>query len=321
MKGKKLFLLLLAACLVFAENLDCVRAEDLAAAADARIANATNADKTADAENDIKTDIESKSDSTDNTAKTDMELETASTDNTAKTDMKSEADNADNTVKTDMEAEDNTVNIFADAQEDEINLLGEEVANVTNTMLNSISYVLSATITQERAEQQEALAEKERIEKEKQQKSYTKEDLMYLACIIYCEAGNQSLKGKIAVANVVINRVESDIFDHVTSIKEAVYDCKRWGRQFSPVYVRSGGKWTTKGSAYEKALTMYRSGSYAKDWQKEQMEECSKAARLALEGKKVIGNFLYFNMGVKSTKAACQKKGAAYDIIGCHIFY
>lgn len=188
---------------------------------------------------------------------------------------------------------------------EESGTLEEEVTNVEDTVLESISFALSATISQEQ----------EKLPK------YTEEELMYLSCIIYCEAGNQSTTGKVAVANVVMNRVSSDVFDHVTTIKEAIYDCERWGRQFSPVYVRSNGKWTTKGSAYEKALTMYKTGSYAKEWQKEQMEDCIKAARSALEGKVVVEDFLYFNMGISSGKARCQKTGAPYKVIGCHIFY
>ncbi len=137
----------------------------------------------------------------------------------------------------------------------------EEVENVTDLLENSITLSLSATIENERAKLP----------------SYTKEELMYLSCIIYCEAGSQEKKGKIAVANVIMNRVESKIFDHVTTIKEAIYDCNRWGRQFSPVYVKSGGKWTTKGSNYEKVLTMYKTGKYPKEWQK---SRCRTVLRL-----------------------------------------
>ena len=90
----------------------------------------------------------------------------------------------------------------------------EEVENVTDLLENSITLSLSATIENERAKLP----------------SYTKEELMYLSCIIYCEAGSQEKKGKIAVANVIMNRVESKIFDHVTTIKEAIYDCNRWGQ-------------------------------------------------------------------------------------------
>lgn len=184
--------------------------------------------------------------------------------------------------------------------------LADEVENLTSVLESSITSSLSATIENEQA----------KLPK------YTEEELMYLSCIIYCEAGNQTKKGKIAVANIIMNRVESDIFDHVTTIKEAIYDCDRWGRQFSPVYVKSNGKWTTKGSTYAKMLEMYQSGNYDREWQKEQMEGCIEAAKEALEGERVIdASYLYFNMGISSTKAKCDKKGASYTVIGCHIFY
>ncbi len=184
--------------------------------------------------------------------------------------------------------------------------LTEETANLMSILESSITSSLSATIENEQAKLPE----------------YTQEELMYLACIIYCEAGNQEKKGKIAVANVIMNRVESDVFDHVTTIKEAIYDCERWGRQFSPVYVKSNGKWTTKGSNYEKVLKMYKADNYDKAWQREQMEGCIEAAKEALEGKKVIdGSYLYFNMGISSSKEKCKKKGVPYTVIGCHIFF
>ena len=41
------------------------------------------------------------------------------------------------------------------------------------------------------------------------EKSYTDNDLKYMAAIIYCEAGNQCYAGKIAVGCVVMNRVKS----------------------------------------------------------------------------------------------------------------
>lgn len=223
------------------------------------------------------------------------------------------SENGTETSKSDTEVSENgterqkdeEVSILGEKTSEDMNVLSTEVSNVTSVMLSSISQSLSATIDLEQAKLP----------------AYSQEDLMYLSCIIYCEAGNQSIKGKIAVANVVMNRVKSDIFDHVTTIKQAVYDCNRWGRQFSPVYVRSNGKWTTKGSSYEKALTMYKTGVYPKEWQEEQMKECIAAAESALNGKTVIGDYLYFNMGISSTKAKCKKSGASYEVIGCHIFY
>lgn len=160
------------------------------------------------------------------------------------------------------------------------------------------------------------------VKNEQNKPSYTDDDLMYMTCIIYCEAGDQDFTGMVAVANVIQNRVESKMFDHVTTIKEVIYDCNRWGRQFSPVYVKKNGKWTTSGAKFEKVLQMYRTGEFQKDWQKRQLEDCQKAALAALMGETVIpSEYLYFNMGITSTKAKCNKNGKSYTVIGCHIFY
>ena len=187
------------------------------------------------------------------------------------------------------------------------NVLSIEVSNVTNTLMSGLAQSVAATISQEQA----------KLPK------YTEEELMYLSCIIYCEAGNQDYDGKVAVANVVMNRAKSDLFDHVNTIEEVIYDCERWGRQFSPAYKRdSNGKWTTKGSSLEKALTMYQTGVYPKDWQEPQMEECIIAAKAALEGEYVLnGEYLYFNMSISKSKEKCKKNGKTYQVIGCHIFY
>ena len=153
-------------------------------------------------------------------------------------------------------------------------------------------------------------------------KSYNKADVRLLTAITYCEAGYEDYKGKVAVANVILNRVDSDVFDHVTSIRTAVYDLKRWGRQFSPAYVKTpSGNYTTKGSLLEKALKLYTEEEYTSSLQKEMMEECERAAIEALEGKNVIGDYLYFNAHINDTIKTCKKNNKPYTIIGGHIFY
>ncbi len=194
----------------------------------------------------------------------------------------------------------------ADAAEDSASLVAE-VTNVNNTLISALSQSMEATLS---------------IEREKLPK-YSEEELMYLSCIIYCEAGNQEFEGKVAVANVIMNRAESDLFDHVNTIEEVIYDCARWGRQFSPAYKRdSNGKWTAKGTSLEKALTMYKTGEYPGDWQGKQMEDCIEAAKAALEGEVVLAKeYLYFNMGITNTAKKCKAQGNSYQVIGCHIFY
>ena len=53
-----------------------------------------------------------------------------------------------------------------------------------------------------------------------------KQDTHCLAQNIYFEAGNQPLAGKIAVANVVLNRVEHDKFPD--SVCGVIYQTKEW---------------------------------------------------------------------------------------------
>lgn len=188
---------------------------------------------------------------------------------------------------------------------------------ITETKIQTETKTETKAQTKTKAE--EVIKSKEKATKENI--SYSKEDLMYLTAIIYCESGNQSYKGKVAVANVILNRITSTLFDHVTTIKEAIYD-KRWGRQFSPAYTKKNGKWTTKGTPLEKALNLYKSGKYASTGQKKQMEESKKAAKAALEGSRIVSEkVLYFNAHIKSTKAKCKRQGIPYFIIQDHIFY
>ena len=51
-------------------------------------------------------------------------------------------------------------------------------------------------------------------------------DAHCLAQNIYFEAGNQPLAGKIAVANVTLNRVEHDKFPN--NVCDVVYQTKEW---------------------------------------------------------------------------------------------
>lgn len=44
------------------------------------------------------------------------------------------------------------------------------------------------------------------------EEAYDEDDLYWLSHLIYAESGNQPLEGMIAVGNVVLNRVESDLF-------------------------------------------------------------------------------------------------------------
>ncbi|MFD1019368.1 cell wall hydrolase [Thalassobacillus hwangdonensis] len=59
--------------------------------------------------------------------------------------------------------------------------------------------------------------------------SVTEQDKELLARLVEAEAKGESYAGKVAVATVVLNRVDSDLFPD--SVKDVIYD----GYQFSPV--------------------------------------------------------------------------------------
>ena len=128
---------------------------------------------------------------------------------------------------------------------------------------------------------------------------YTNQELKYLTCIIQAEAGNQPYAGKVAVANVVLNRVESERFPN--TIKSVIYQ-NNGVPQFTP---------TVNGSLRAK-LKNYKKMS-------EQTRACQKAAKAALAGENVVGDKLFFCV---YEPAVAERAGEGnYQVIGDHIFY
>ena len=109
------------------------------------------------------------------------------------------------------------------------------------------------------------------------------DDLSLLAAIIYCEAGNQSREGKVAVGAVVLNRVASSSF--AGTIKDVIYE----SGQFSP----AGSGWLD---------SVIANGAIP--------SSCYEAADAALAGENPIGSAMYFNTG--------SGRGVK---IGAHQFY
>lgn len=101
------------------------------------------------------------------------------------------------------------------------------------------------------------------------------DDTSLLAALIYCEAGNQSYDGMVAVGAVVMNRVNSPLFPN--SISEVIYQ----SGQFTPA--SSGGLASALANGVPSA--------------------CYDAAAAAISGENPIGDALYFNTGSgKGTK-------------------
>ena len=93
---------------------------------------------------------------------------------------------------------------------------------------------------------------------------YDEEDLFWLARIIWAESGNQCFEGKLAVGNVVVNRVN----DTTDKFPDDMYGVIFQTNQFQP---------TDNGSIYNTPT-----------------EDCWIAAKLALEGADPVGECLYF---------------------------
>lgn len=114
--------------------------------------------------------------------------------------------------------------------------------------------------------------------------SVSVDDETLLAAIIYCEAGNQSYEGKLAVGSVIMNRIRSGRFS--STISSIVYA----GGQFTPAY----------------------NGSLARALANEISSSCRQAAQEALAGADNVGGALFFN------RVSCGKSGL---VIGGHVFY
>jgi len=120
---------------------------------------------------------------------------------------------------------------------------------------------------------------------------YDADEVYWLSHIINAEAGDEPFDGKIAVGNVILNRVVSDEFPG--SVYDVIFDHKS-GVQFTP---------TVNGSIYMKIGN----------------PGCEEAAKLALEGADVVGDALYFSSAYSSCWAQRNRPYACQ--IGTHAFY
>lgn len=187
-----------------------------------------------------------------------------------------------------------------------------------NGIISSYDIAYAWTIEQERA----YLAELARIEAERRQREleeqarraraeseiieitlnepmYVSDEEKYLlACIIEWEAGWEPYEGKLAVANVVLNRVRSPRFKQNT-ITDVIYA----PGQFTGVRGEAGGP------SYRFKTEILDVGP--------RHEDCYKAAEEALAGINNIADYLFFI----SMKKANFGSYSRYHIINNHCFY
>lgn len=116
---------------------------------------------------------------------------------------------------------------------------------------------------------------------------YDADSLYWLSHIIYSESGNQVLAGKIAVGNVVMNRVKSAIFPN------SIYEVLHQKNQFTSVYYSNFSRTPN--------------------------DESVIAAKLVLDGAEVLPNALFFARAGMSCYASRNRPYVA--TIGAHAFY
>ncbi|MBR5390942.1 MAG: cell wall hydrolase [Clostridia bacterium] len=121
---------------------------------------------------------------------------------------------------------------------------------------------------------------------------YDADELLWLTRIVYHEAGNQKLDGKVAVANVVLNRKASDLFPN--TVYDVIYD------------THSGVQFITKSDK-----SIFRTPT----------AECELAAKLAIEGYITAPNCLFFATRRAHQYCWASRHRQVYAVIGDHVFY
>jgi len=121
---------------------------------------------------------------------------------------------------------------------------------------------------------------------------YDADSLYWLSKIISAESRGEPLLGKIAVGNVVLNRVSSDQFPD--TIYGVIFD-DRYGGQFEPV---------RNGSIYMPPT-----------------EESVLAAKLVLDGASAVGDSLYFLAPHLTSNHWIMENRTYVATIGAHWFY
>lgn len=138
------------------------------------------------------------------------------------------------------------------------------------------------TLKEEEARAEEFRKEQEEKEAQEQVQQIQQTQSELLASIIFCEAGNQSFTGQVAVGAVVLNRMANAAYPD--TMEEVIYQ----PGQFCP----AGSGWLDR---------VRSTDGYT--------ESAMQAAEAALAGENPIGDCLYFDQG-----------GYGYQI-GAHYFH
>ncbi len=121
------------------------------------------------------------------------------------------------------------------------------------------------------------------------EKFYDSSSVYWLSRIIYSESGGEPLAGQIAVGNVVLNRVKSDMYP------DTIYDVIFAPNQFGPAVTGAINRTPSEMSVI--------------------------AAKICLEGYNVAGDSLYFINPSDSSNRWFESNLKLTTVIGNHVFY
>ena len=121
---------------------------------------------------------------------------------------------------------------------------------------------------------------------------YDQEDLLWIARIVRHESCNQPLDGKVAVANVIINRMRDAGFPNTA--EEVIFD------------TRNGVQFVKRSS---------------KSILKDPCETCWLAAKLALEGYETAPGCFFFASNKVAPTCWAGRNRQVYTVIGGHTFF
>jgi spore germination cell wall hydrolase CwlJ-like protein len=120
--------------------------------------------------------------------------------------------------------------------------------------------------------------------------SLTESDINLMAAVLTFECGGESYEGQLAVANVILNRLQSGAYG--STVSDVVYS----PNQFSVVGTGAFNSCVANGTA---------------------QSSCVQAVREACAGTNNIGSYKYF----RTTSSANVSSYSSYVVIGNHVFY
>lgn len=121
---------------------------------------------------------------------------------------------------------------------------------------------------------------------------YSSDDILWLSRIVEAESAGEPIKGQIAVANVILNRVKD--VNYPSTIYGVIFD-RNYGVQFQPI---ANG-------------TIYNTPS----------KRCVSSAKRAVNGENYVGNCLYFLNERLATNMWIVNNRDYYTTINNHSFY